>query len=445
MTSRDEKPIIEVKHLFKEYKIGADKAYKTLSESIANVARHPARTLRDLRAPKSSFRALNDVNFEVERGEVLGVIGRNGAGKSTLLKLLSRITYPTNGEVIMRGRVGSLLEVGTGFHPELTGRENIYFNGAILGMKKREIDDKFNEIVKFSGVEKFLDTPVKRYSSGMQVRLAFSVAAHLEPEILLVDEVLAVGDAEFQKKCMGKMGQVASEGRTVLFVSHNMSAIERLCKCCILLEKGTIVQEGPDVSQIVKEYLFPQGEGILSSYWVNEGSEFQNPWFKPNKMLIIDSFGNPLSNPIPNNQDIWLQIEGSIDNLDPAVDIGYVMYSEGDTTLYWSGLKDHRESQWPTFSQGDVILRTKIPKRFLNEGVYKIELYSSLYQRMWIVEPGKYSPSLNLHIQGGLSDSPYWVEKRDGVIAPLMEWKGIMKGQRSGSGQYGHDHAGLKR
>lgn len=444
MKSRKEKPIIEVRHLFKEYRIGMDKTYKTLSGSISNAARHPVKALRDLRAPKNTFRALSDVNFEVERGETLGVIGRNGAGKSTLLKLLSRITYPTMGEVVMRGRVGSLLEVGTGFHQELTGRENIYFNGAILGMKKREIDDKFDEIVKFSGVEKFLDTPVKRYSSGMQVRLAFSVAAHLEPEILLVDEVLAVGDVEFQKKCMGKMGEVANEGRTVLFVSHNMSAIERLCKRCILLEKGCIIQEGSDVSQIVKEYLYPQKEGILPSQWTNGGSEFQNPWFEPKKMFFTDPFGNPLNNPISNNQNIWLQIEGRIDTLDPALDIGYTMYTEENVTLYSSGLYDHEESKWPAFSQGDIILRTKIPKRFLNEGIYKIELYSSLYQRMWIVEPGKHSPSLNLQIRGGLSDSPYWTERRDGVIAPLMEWKGMMKDQMSGGGQYGYDHAGLK-
>jgi len=427
MTSQKEKPIIEVRHLFKEYRIGMDKTYKTLAGSVSDAARHPVKTLRDLRAPKDTFQALSDVNFEVERGEALGVIGRNGAGKSTLLKLLSRITYPTMGEVIMRGRVGSLLEVGTGFHQELTGRENIYFNGAILGMKKREIDAKFDEIVKFSGVEKFLDTPVKRYSSGMQVRLAFSVAAHLEPEILLVDEVLAVGDAEFQKKCMGKMGEVADEGRTVLFVSHNMNAIERLCKRCILLEKGSIVQEGSDVSQIVKDYLYPQKEGILPSQWINDGNEFQNPWFEPKKMFVTDSFGNPLSNPISNDQDVWLQIEGSIETPDPALDIGYVMYTEENATLYWSSLYDHEESKWPVFSQGNATLKTKIPKRFLNEEIYKIELYSSLYQRMWIIEPGKYSPSLNLQIQGGLSDSPYWVERRDGVIAPLMEWKGMMK------------------
>jgi len=200
------------------------------------------------------FWALKDLNFEVNRGEVLGVIGRNGAGKSTLLKILSRITEPTEGRVTIKGRVASLLEIGTGFHPELTGRENIYLNGAILGMSRAEIKRKFDEIVDFAGVEKFLDTPVKRYSSGMYVRLAFAVAAHLEPEILLVDEVLAVGDAEFQKKCLGKMGEVAQEGRTVFFVSHNLVAIGRLCQRAILLSSGTIMSDG-DVATVVNKYL----------------------------------------------------------------------------------------------------------------------------------------------------------------------------------------------
>lgn len=242
--SKKEEPIIAVKHLSKQYNIGVDTTYKTLSESFTSAVKHPLKTLKDYRRPNSTFWALKDVNFEVERGEVLGIIGRNGAGKSTLLKILSRITYPTEGEVRMRGRVGSLLEVGTGFHQELSGRENIYFNGSILGMKKREIDEKFDEIVKFSGVEKFLDTPVKRYSSGMQVRLAFSVAANLDPEILVVDEVLAVGDAAFQKKCLGKMSEVAEGGRTVLFVSHNMGAVSHLCHTGIVLDNGSIVFNG---------------------------------------------------------------------------------------------------------------------------------------------------------------------------------------------------------
>lgn len=197
---------------------------------------------------------LNDINFSVKQGEVLGIIGRNGAGKSTLLKILSKVTAPTKGMITLKGRVASLLEVGTGFHPELTGRENIYLNGAILGMTKHEITTKFDEIVAFSGVEKYIDTPVKRYSSGMYVRLAFAVAAHLEPEILIVDEVLAVGDAEFQKKCIGKMKDVASEGRTVLFVSHNMEAIKNLCSRALLLDHGTIISEGTP-EQVIESYL----------------------------------------------------------------------------------------------------------------------------------------------------------------------------------------------
>jgi lipopolysaccharide transport system ATP-binding protein len=198
--------------------------------------------------------ALKDVSFQVRQGEVLGIIGRNGAGKSTLLKILSRVTAPTSGEIKVKGRVASLLEVGTGFHPDLTGRENVFLNGAILGMSRREIEQKFDEIVDFAGVEKFIDTPVKRYSSGMYVRLAFAVAAHLDPEILVVDEVLAVGDAEFQKKCLGKMNEVAHQGRTVLFVSHNMGAIQSLCSRSILLSKGNIIQDGPSID-VIKHYL----------------------------------------------------------------------------------------------------------------------------------------------------------------------------------------------
>jgi lipopolysaccharide transport system ATP-binding protein len=215
--------------------------------------------------------ALNDVSFEVNEGEVLGIIGKNGAGKSTLLKILSRITEPTSGSAEFDGRLSSLLEVGTGFHPELTGRENIFLNGAILGMRKREIEVKFDEIVKFAEIEKFIDTPVKRYSSGMYVRLAFAVAAHLEPEILLVDEVLAVGDIAFQKKCMGKMGEVARGGRTVLFVSHNMGAIRNLCGSAIWLDNGRIVKKGA-TDEVVRDYEENQIKHFDESSYVRERS-----------------------------------------------------------------------------------------------------------------------------------------------------------------------------
>jgi lipopolysaccharide transport system ATP-binding protein len=242
---------IRVEGLGKRYRIGRQERYRTLRDTLVEGAQRTVRTIRGWlsrdgrREPdEQTIWALKDVSFEVKRGEVLGIIGRNGAGKSTLLKILSRVTEPTEGWAEVRGRVGSLLEVGTGFHPELTGRENIYLNGAILGMKRAEIARKFDEIVAFAEVEKFIDTPVKHYSSGMYLRLAFAVAAHLEPEILLVDEVLAVGDAAFQKKCLGKMGEVAGEGRTVLFVSHNMAAVQVLCSKAVVLHKGQVVYGG---------------------------------------------------------------------------------------------------------------------------------------------------------------------------------------------------------
>ncbi len=250
--------VICVERLGKKYRIGSTRGrYKTLRDSIATVFKRPIRQAQNHQSlfcdNGEIIWALKDVSFEARQGEVIGIIGRNGAGKTTLLKILSRITEPTQGRAIIRGRVGSMLEVGTGFHPELTGRENIYLNGAILGMTRNENGQKFDEIVSFAEVENFLDTPVKHYSSRMYVRLAFAVAAHLEPEILIVDEVLAVGDATFQKKCLGKMEGAARQGRTVLFVSHNMGAIVSLCNRCILIERGSLVKDG-SVSQVVAYY-----------------------------------------------------------------------------------------------------------------------------------------------------------------------------------------------
>ena len=248
-------PIIKVENLSKQYRIGEHREpYGSLRESLVRAAKAPFKRFRNGHSQNNAIWALKDVSFEVMPGEVVGVIGRNGAGKSTLLKILSRITEPTSGGVDLHGRVGSLLEVGTGFHAELTGRENIYLNGAILGMKKVEIDKKFDEIVAFAEIEKFLDTPVKYYSSGMYVRLAFAVAAHLEPEILLVDEVLAVGDAEFQEKCIGKMGNVAKNGKTVLFVSHNMQVISALTQRSILISQGHCIYDGK-TSAAISSYL----------------------------------------------------------------------------------------------------------------------------------------------------------------------------------------------
>lgn len=278
--------VIRVEHLSKRYElgvIGRTTLRRDFARMWARARGEPDPMLKigqEGRAARfgESILALDDVSFEVKQGEALGIIGRNGAGKSTLLKILSRVTAPSSGVVKVKGRIGSLLEVGTGFHPELTGRENVYLNGAILGMTRAEIDRKFDEIVDFSGVEQFIDTPVKRYSSGMHVRLGFAVAAHLDPEILIVDEVLAVGDAEFQKKCLGKMGDVAGEGRTVLFVSHNMNSIKQLCATGFLLESGKIFQSG-DIKSITSKY--------ISNFSARTGKIIDHVKNKTNKLKII--------------------------------------------------------------------------------------------------------------------------------------------------------------
>lgn len=289
-------PAISVRNLSKCYKLGTIGRHTLVDEAqylwhkirgrdprehFSKIG-HTATEARRVEAEQEGsqeFWALKDVSFDVQPGEVIGVIGRNGAGKSTLLKILTRITEPTSGEAFINGRVASLLEVGTGFHPELTGRENVYMNGTILGMKRREIAAKFDEIVAFSELEKFIDTPVKRYSSGMYVRLAFAVAAHLDPEILLIDEVLAVGDAEFQRKCLGKMGDVASEGRTVLFVSHNMAAVQKLCQKALLL-KGGMEQAFGDTADIIDVYMNKRGDTISVTQdvkvWITQAGETSN-------------------------------------------------------------------------------------------------------------------------------------------------------------------------
>ena len=302
---------ISVENLSKAYRIGLEEEIPdTFFQAATGWMKRPLSNLRRLRRlntfgnngngneEEDIIWALKDVSFEVEEGEVVGIIGRNGAGKSTLLKVLSRITEPTAGCARIRGRVSSLLEVGTGFHPELSGRENIYMNGTILGMTKREIDRKFDEIVDFSGVERFLDTPIKRYSSGMQVRLAFSVAAHLEPEILIIDEVLAVGDAEFQKRCLGKMQDVAGSGRTVLFVSHNMAAVANLCTSGMLIADGRLHQSG-DVSEVIESYLTASAPSSCSDIDLNHHPG-RSSRYEPvlQRLRILDSNGN-LTSSIP--------------------------------------------------------------------------------------------------------------------------------------------------
>jgi lipopolysaccharide transport system ATP-binding protein len=364
--------IASARGLGKMYRLGPTgglKAqYSTLRESIVGALRRPFQRPE----PREEFWALRDVSFDVQRGDVVGIIGRNGAGKSTLLKILSRITDPTQGEALLLGRVGSLLEVGTGFHPELSGRENIYLNGSILGMKRREIARQFDEIVAFAEVEKFIDTPVKFYSSGMYTRLAFAVAAHLEPEILIVDEVLAVGDAEFQKKCLGKMSDIAKGGRTVLFVSHNMAAVERLCNRCLLLEQGSLVVNG-SVSAAVGKYLASSRrvDGRLNAV----GRTCRDP-----RISIRDAWLEQRGQPtfsVANTQDLALLVETELHaELSYAVELTLRQQDGSPVAMASSGIHPIREFKGRA---GDVhTLRCSLPPLTLAKGDYSFDLMLSV-------------------------------------------------------------------
>jgi len=372
------KPIIRVENLSKQYTIGGPaEPYSTLRESLVKTVKAPFNAFRNgCGNGNEQFWALKDINFEVMPGEVVGIIGRNGAGKSTLLKILSRITEPTTGKVDLYGRVGSLLEVGTGFHPELTGRENIYLNGAILGMKREEISKKFDEIVDFAEIEEFLDTPVKRYSSGMYMRLAFAVAANLEPEILIVDEVLAVGDAAFQNKCINKMKNVSTEqGRTVLFVSHNIQAIRQLCTTTAFMANGLISLMG-DTTDAISLYLgnTEKGASDIALHDFPRNSASRNGSFQVIQYRGKD--GSPVGQ-CDRSQEfcmrIAIKLTAPVKEFDLA--IGFT-HAEG-IKVFSEVLSDRYPKA--DLSQGDYVVSVTIPARFLKVGSYSVAL-CALYE-----------------------------------------------------------------
>lgn len=368
-------PIIIVKNIGKKYNINHQQGgYITLRDIMTNAFKNPLKFLKRKTKnilgleTKEEFWALKDVNFEVMKGEVIGIIGRNGAGKSTLLKILSQITPPTTGEIRINGTVGSLLEVGTGFHPELTGRENIFLNGAILGMKKKEIVKKFDEIVKFADIEKFLDTPVKYYSSGMYVRLAFSVASHMDTDILIIDEVLAVGDAEFQKKCLGKMEDITQkEGRTILFVSHNMGALSQLCSKSILLSEGKI-EKIDDTQKVIDFYLHDQKENMKAelTYIPDEKKDVQIT-----KISILDK-DQRLAARIPICDPFIIMIEYNF--FKPINDaLLIVAFHFGDEYLLLSAESD-KTMQLKNYLPGKYITKVQLPAHLFNVGNYHFEV-----------------------------------------------------------------------
>lgn len=354
--------IIKVEGLGKKYIISHEQArgYTALRDVISKKAKGIFRKNENKQVTKEEFWALKDVSFEVKRGEAIGIIGRNGAGKSTLLKILSRITEPSTGHIEINGRVASLLEVGTGFHPELTGRENIFLNGAILGMSRVEIKRKFDEIVDFSGVEKFLDTPVKRYSSGMYVRLAFAVAAHLEPEILVVDEVLAVGDAEFQKKCLGKMDEVShKEGRTVFFVSHNMGAISQLCGTALLLNRGELIHAGK-TDEVINSYLQQGNQNVEK---IERGEEFPGNHFK--SAYMCDAFLKEKTD-YRFDEEIYMKVDMMLPEYSKQFILSLSLIDKNKNTVFLI----LEELDKYSIKENIISLQITIPPKFLTPGNY---------------------------------------------------------------------------
>ncbi len=421
---------IRVENLGKRYKIGlAPERYRTLRDSLAQGARSPFRRLTGAtrRASNSSntdgagmIWALQDVSFDVTKGQVLGIIGRNGAGKSTLLKILSRVTEPTQGYAEIHGRVGSLLEVGTGFHPELTGRENIYMNGAILGMKRSEIERKFEEIVAFSEVEKFIDTPVKRYSSGMYLRLAFAVAAHLEPEILVVDEVLAVGDAEFQRKCLGKMSDVAHEGRTVLFVSHNMSAVLRLTEEAIVLNKGQMVMRAATPAAV--DYYLSSGYSQTGErIWMGDEIPADARPFCPVAMRVVDQRGKKVDI-VRSTEPACVEIEYTLEAPISGLRVGVYLMSTRGEQVFTSFDTDDPElyERYATRPAGRFVSRFTIPADYLNEGRYVLGVNASAYRvkRYFMDEQ-----ALIFTVDPAGAAGMQWQEPRLGVVRPRLDWQ----------------------
>ena len=367
---------IQVEHLSKRYRLGTTPTQQSFRDALGARVRSVQSTLsralrrqRVLRSHPEEFWALNDVSFTVDRGDRVGIVGRNGAGKSTLLKILSRITEPTNGQVTLRGRVASLLEVGTGFHPELTGRENIFLNGAVLGMSKTEIHRKFDEIVAFAEVSRFLDTPVKRYSSGMYVRLAFAVAAHLEPEILIVDEVLAVGDAQFQQKCLGKMQDVAQNGRTVLFVSHNMAAIRQLCNRSILLDHGQVKYVGTAESGVMR-YLDGAGSTTDATRARSQyGIALEDIYFEN----LEDTQQSAKARSLVFNRDYRLQLRLSANQ--PLTDAAVVIRLFDDMGTLVSSICTPEEGIHPFRIENSLQLTFQLPRLPLLPGRYRASVF----------------------------------------------------------------------
>lgn len=409
------KSIIEIRNLSKKYTIREYQPYYSLRDSVTDFIKNPLSALKK-NAKKEDFWALKNVSISVSSGEVVGIIGKNGAGKSTLLKILSRIVTPTKGEAWLKGRVASLLEIGTGFHSELTGRENIFLNGAILGMKRREIEKKFDDIVEFSDVSKFIDTPVKHYSSGMHVRLAFSVAAHLESDILLVDEVLAVGDAQFQKKCLGKIQDIKKQGRTVLFVSHNMQAVLRLCQRVIVLDKGQKIVDD-DVNNAVRAYLKTNSKAPAKNSWVIDEAPGDSV-AKLKGVRVLNSSGkiserHDIRKEIILEMEYWALEEKNLFTV-------FSFYNDQGILLFASPSWDKRIKK-----PGIYQARCTIPGNLLTEGtvsvVAEVSTMTPFYQKHILEYDAVFFQVVDKGMPGSVREG--WGQNIPGVMRPKLEWE----------------------
>ncbi len=412
--------VIHVENLGKRYRIGERERYLALRDVLARAASAPARFFRAKKGsvPDGDFAqiwALRDVSFEVRQGEVVGIIGRNGAGKTTLLKILARVAKPTLGLVEVRGRIGSLLEVGTGFHPELTGRENVFLSGAILGMAKVEIERKFDEIVAFAEVERFIDTPLKHYSTGMQMRLAFAVAAHLEPEILLVDEVLAVGDQQFQKKCLGKMSDVAKGGRTILFVSHNMGAITRLCGHGVWLENGRLRSIGP-VQDVATAYIRTGSEANGERRWGESSASNESVCLRAGRILQSEGL---VACVVDIREQFQIEIEYEIRNTVSHLRVCVRVAAADGTVVFTSS--DDRSPQWDGCPRepGKYVSRCSVPGNLLNEGRYTLTFSADTpFVKTFFFEEN----AITLDVERARDAGTRYPERWPGLVCPELKW-----------------------
>ena len=419
------KPVIEIRKLSKKYRLGKKEPYYSLRDSLAGFFNNPLVKIRGFEVlhdglTKDEFWALREISLKIMQGSAVGIIGLNGAGKTTLLKLISQITPPTGGEIILRGKVASLIEVGTGFHPELTGRENIYLNGAIMGMKRSEIKDKFSEIVEFSEIRQFLDTPVKRYSSGMYMRLAFAVAAHLDSDILLIDEVLAVGDAAFQKKCLGKIEDITGSGRTVLFVTHNIQIVSRYCQTAVLLEKGKLLKYGP-VQQVVNHYLDYKKQTATVRKWQNLDNAPGDDAVRLREVRLYEG-EVAARDSVDIRSELRIEITyevltGGI-SLVPSVQLsnqqGIIAFSSNDTELNWN-----RKLR----KKGIYRSSAYIPGNFLSDGNYLLRVVIASFQppMKHISEP----ELMTFYVADSGEDNSArgnYIGRIDGVVRPHLKW-----------------------